>query len=74
MIFIALRHVPESSDKNQTGSIDWLGALLATLGLGGLTYGLIESSRLSCFAPPVTFAIVGALGGSGGFLVLGSAR
>ncbi|MCM3902598.1 MAG: MFS transporter, partial [Pyrinomonadaceae bacterium] len=34
VIFIALRHVPESSDKNQTGSIDWLGALLVTLGLG----------------------------------------
>jgi EmrB/QacA subfamily drug resistance transporter len=58
--FIALRHVPESNDKNQTGSIDWLGALLTTLGLGGLTYGLIESSRLGFFDPSVAVAIVGA--------------
>jgi EmrB/QacA subfamily drug resistance transporter len=61
VIFIALRHVPESRDKNQTGSIDWTGALLTTLGLGGLTYGLIESSRLSLFEPSVVVAIVVAL-------------
>ena len=70
MIFIALRHVPESSDKNQTGSIDWLGALLATLGLGGLTYGLIESSRLSFFEPSVAIAIVGAILALVGFAFL----
>jgi EmrB/QacA subfamily drug resistance transporter len=70
VVFIALRHVPESSDKNQTGSIDWLGALLATLGLGGLTYGLIESSRLSFFEPKVLLAIVGAMVALVGFAFL----
>ena len=70
VIVIALRHVPESRDQNQTGSIDWLGALLATLGLGGLTYGLIESSRLSFFEPSVVFAIVGALVALVGFAFL----
>ncbi|MCM3870467.1 MAG: MFS transporter [Pyrinomonadaceae bacterium] len=70
VIFISLRHVPESSDRNQTGSIDWLGALLATLGLAGLTYGLIESSRLSFFEPLVIFAIVGALVSLVGFAFL----
>ncbi len=70
VILISLWHVPESSDRNQTGSLDWLGALLATLGLGGLTYGLIESSRLSFLEPSVIFAIVGALIALVGFAFL----
>src|SRR5580704_15243921 len=45
VIFISLRHVMESSDDEQT-KIDWIGAILAALGLGALIYGLIESSRL----------------------------
>src|SRR5881398_1516997 len=44
VILISLRHVAESSDKENT-RIDWLGAILAAAGLGALVYGLIESSR-----------------------------
>src|ERR1700680_4273867 len=39
---ISLRHIPESRNV-AAGHVDWLGALLATLGLGGLVYGFIES-------------------------------
>ena len=70
VILISLLHVPESRDKNHSGSIDWLGAFLATLGLAGLTYGLIESSRLSFFEPSVIFAIFGALAALAGFAFL----
>lgn len=59
VIFITLRHVPESRDRNHAGPIDWLGALLATLGLAGLTFGFIESSRLSFVEPLVVVAIAG---------------
>jgi len=45
VILISLRHVAENSDKENT-QVDWLGAILAALGLGALVYGLIESSRL----------------------------
>jgi EmrB/QacA subfamily drug resistance transporter len=45
IILISLRHVGESSDKDNT-RIDWLGTILAATGLGALVYGLIESSRL----------------------------
>src|SRR6266446_3907781 len=45
VILIALRHVAENSDKENT-RVDWLGAILAAVGLGALVYGLIESSRL----------------------------
>lgn len=39
--------VPESRDEESTGSLDYTGALLITLGLAGLIYGLIESPVLS---------------------------
>jgi EmrB/QacA subfamily drug resistance transporter len=45
VILISLRHVAENSDK-ETTRVDWLGAILAALGLGALVYGLIESSQV----------------------------
>jgi EmrB/QacA subfamily drug resistance transporter len=59
VVLISFRHIKESRDRKHTGRIDWVGALLATLGLGGLTYGLIESSRLSWVASSVVIAIAG---------------
>src|SRR6185295_2486385 len=45
VVVIAIRFVPESRDPQAAPGLDVAGALLATLGLGGLTFGLIESSR-----------------------------
>src|SRR4029077_10325921 len=45
VISISLRHVAESSDKENT-RVDWLGAILAATSLGALVYALIESSRV----------------------------
>jgi EmrB/QacA subfamily drug resistance transporter len=36
-------HVPESRDESAGGRVDVLGAAAATLGLGGVVYGLVES-------------------------------
>ena len=44
VILIALRHVPESRDPDAR-KLDIPGATLATFGLGGIVYGLIESSQ-----------------------------
>ena len=38
--------VPESRDDEAPRRIDWPGALLATAGLGGIVFALIESSEL----------------------------
>src|ERR671921_214658 len=51
---IALRHVPESRDP-KAHKLDLIGAALAMIALGGLVYGLIESSA-SGFADPVVLA------------------
>jgi EmrB/QacA subfamily drug resistance transporter len=38
-------HVPESRDENAGERVDILGAATATLGLGGVVYGLLESGE-----------------------------
>ena len=43
VLLITLRYVPESRDP-QAGRLDWPAAVLATVGLGGVVYGLIEAS------------------------------
>jgi len=45
VIFISMVHVRENFDRDND-RVDWLGSILAALGLGALVYGLIESSRL----------------------------
>jgi EmrB/QacA subfamily drug resistance transporter len=60
-ISIALRHVPESRNP-EVHRLDLVGTFLATTGLAGLVYGLIEASA-SGFGAPVVLAAL-ALGPS----------
>lgn len=57
-IALALRFVPESANPARAAP-DWLGALLATLGLGALTWGLTTWSA-GDRADPVALAAIGA--------------
>ena len=41
-VILLSTRVPESRNVEISRRVDWLGALLVTLGLGGITYGLIE--------------------------------
>ena len=50
---IAWWRVPESRDLQMKGPVDWQGAALATLGLGGIVFALIEASGRGWTAPPV---------------------
>jgi len=59
VLLISISKVPESSEKNHRGSLDWLGAALATIGLGGVIYGLIESPRLGFSNPLVLLTLIG---------------
>ncbi len=43
VVVLGLRHVPESRDPDSPTEYDVPGSLLAVLGLGGVTYALIES-------------------------------
>ncbi len=61
VIAISLKHVPESK-STAAKRVDWLGAAIVTLGLGGLVYGLIESARFA-WRDPLVFGplIIGVL-------------
>jgi EmrB/QacA subfamily drug resistance transporter len=53
----ALWRIPESR-STITARIDWFGALLATLGLGGLVYGFLESVNLGWSNPLVFGSLI----------------
>ncbi len=52
VICISLWQIPESR-RDTADRVDWSGAILATVGLGGLVYGLIESINLGWRNPLV---------------------
>jgi EmrB/QacA subfamily drug resistance transporter len=58
VIAISLLRVRESSDGKSASSIDWLGAVLGTIGLGGIVYGLTFVSALGIDAPSVLLGLV----------------
>ncbi len=60
VLALVFLHVPESRDEDSKG-LDWLGAALATIALGGIVYGLIESSRLGFKSPAILAALIGGV-------------
>jgi len=58
VVVISLSHVPESKDRDANTASDWRGVALATLGLGTLVYGLIESSNLGFGHPLVIVSLI----------------
>ncbi len=44
VVWVSMKHVPESKDPHAPAELDLVGALVAALGLGALTFGLINSS------------------------------
>lgn len=62
VLLITWRHVPETRDDEAKDGLDWLGAALATIGLGGIVYGLTEFGGRGLYDPLVAGSIiVGAL-------------
>ncbi|HEU4873486.1 MAG TPA: MFS transporter [Pyrinomonadaceae bacterium] len=59
VLLISMWKVPESRDQNHRGHLDWLGAALATIGLGGVVYGLIESPRVGFSNWMVLLSLIG---------------
>ena len=59
--------VPESRNESKSGPIDLPGAILITLGLSGLTYGIISGPELGFDSPWVIGAILGGIVALGWF-------
>ena len=60
-VVISLWRLPESRNPNP-GRIDWLGAIVATLGLAALVYGFLESATLGWRHPLVISGLVIGIG------------
>lgn len=69
-IAIALRYVPESRNETQQQGLDWPGALLVTLGFGGVTYGLIESSNAGWTDPGILASLALGILALAGFVAV----
>lgn len=65
-IWVAARHVPETAQGGDHGRLDIQGPALAVLGLGAVTYSLIEGPARG-WTSAATIAVIGA----GGILLIG---
>jgi EmrB/QacA subfamily drug resistance transporter len=59
---ISFWQVPESRNPNASRRLDWPGALVATLGLGGVVYSLVQSSVLGWHSVIVWVTLVAGSG------------
>ncbi len=57
--WLLFRYVPESRGRKTSARLDWPGAALITLGLGGVAYGLIEGPVVGWGAPGVFLGLMG---------------
>ncbi|CAA9523598.1 MAG: Uncharacterized MFS-type transporter [uncultured Rubrobacteraceae bacterium] len=68
VLLIVARHVPESRDPDAR-RLDIPGAVLATVGLGGVVFGLIESQSNGFGDPLVLLSLVAGVAALVGFVV-----
>ena len=59
---ISARHVPDSRDPDATGRPDITGAVLGSIGLGGITYALIAAGDTGLDVRVMASSVVGVLG------------
>src|SRR5712691_13330212 len=70
VLVLVFQFVPESRDEEETGKLDLIGAALATISLGAIVYGLIESSRLGVQSPVVMIALLAGVITLAAFIVV----
>jgi EmrB/QacA subfamily drug resistance transporter len=61
VLMFSFRSVPESRDEDAVGKLDWLGGVLAVIGLGSIVYGLLESSRAGFARPAILIALLAGI-------------
>ena len=68
VVAVALRGVPESRDE-EAGRLDVVGAVLATIGLGALVFGLIEGPARGWGNPVVLASLLTGVVGLAAFVI-----
>jgi EmrB/QacA subfamily drug resistance transporter len=57
VVLLSIRHMGETRDASREGALDWTGAALTVLALGGIVFGLLQWPSLGGSHP----AVIGAL-------------
>ncbi len=70
VVYVGVRHVPESRDATVSGRPDVPGSLLSMVGLGGLTYAVIEAPVRGIGSALILIALLGGLAASVAFVVV----
>ncbi|RJF96725.1 DHA2 family efflux MFS transporter permease subunit [Noviherbaspirillum cavernae] len=70
ILALAFRYVPESRNTDDARQPDWLGAVLASVGLGCFVYGVIESATLGWRDARVLGALAAAPVAVAGFIAV----
>lgn len=68
VLIVVFWRVPESRNDSDNGGVDWRGGLLATAGLGALTYGLTAASDLGWGHIAVVAALLAGIAILGAFV------
>ena len=61
VLIVLFTHVPESKSEGESHRLDWWGAILTTLGLGAIVYGLIDANNRSITDPVVLGCVFGGI-------------
>jgi EmrB/QacA subfamily drug resistance transporter len=69
VLWMVAQHVPESFGESADQAVDWVGAVLAVLGLGALSFGLIYGGKFGFAQALGGGAIVGGVGALVAFVV-----
>jgi len=69
VVWVSLRHVPESRDPGATGRLDWPGAALAAVGLAGVVYALTDGPEKGWTAPLILASALVGVGSLVAFLL-----
>ncbi|MGH9497187.1 MAG: MFS transporter [Candidatus Sulfotelmatobacter sp.] len=67
VIVISMWRITESRNP-AAGHVDWLGAVLATGGLGGVVFGFVESADLGWRNPLIVGSLIGGFAALAGFV------
>lgn len=70
VLIITWLHVPESRDEDAKDGLDWPGACLATIGLGGVVLGLTEFSGRGLSDPMVIGSLIVGVGAIIAFILV----
>jgi EmrB/QacA subfamily drug resistance transporter len=71
VVAVSFWHIPESRSITAR-RIDWLGALLGTVGMGGLVFGFVESTNLGWRNPVIFGSLIAGIAAVAAFVLVES--